>query len=701
MKQTLSHLPDTQENLLHKRERLMEARTVLKNEFTGIDAVIDQVADTITPWYLFPQLQDRPTIINLWGLTGVGKSSLVNRLTQLLEFDKQYFRFDLGESFDRDYSIKKKLTNLFPECNGIPMILAFDEFQHARTIDPHGGELDKGFTRTIWEILDSGKFSVNYYGRAQSDIVQLIHVLSDTLKRGVVVRDGVVVEGQEYFYTILNERGGGVGFVRPHGDIKTDIPEKQYFIDTRFIDSIFSLSLGRFGSEIELKTLLDTLDGPQTITLLEEIHENSLAPQQVDCTKSVVFIMGNLDEAYSMSHDLNPDISADEFHRISLKINLSTIKRALRKRFRQEQIARLGNCHIIYPALSQKSFQWIIEQELVKLISKANRIGIQLEVDESIHSLIYSEGVFPTQGVRPLYTTIHQVAGTQLGKIMSEKILLPHQENIVARMKWEEPHMVIDFMHQEKIVRTIREEMILSLGKLRQPTQDDLQAITAVHEAGHAILSMALLKIIPQAVYSVSADDGSAGFVYTKNDCQYISRHALPGRVAVMLGGLAAEEVVFGKEHVTTGAESDLRMATHLVNHLIMESGLGETVGHYQYPGKASTHHLLAGENQALQAEKLLKEAYELALKTLRDEKNWLIHLADFLSDCVMAGPKQLKQLALLYAEGFILDDLAQDSNHLFYRTRLKQLLHAGDAEATAMWPELSVASKHAGNHAA
>ena len=66
---------------------------------------------------------------------------------------------------------------------------------------------------------------------------------------------------------------------------------------------------------------------------------------------------GNLDESFSMSSDCEESgIDADVFHDFSLKINILTIKKALKLRFKPEQIARLGNMHVIYPSLSKKTY---------------------------------------------------------------------------------------------------------------------------------------------------------------------------------------------------------------------------------------------------------------------------------------------------------------------------------------------------------
>src|SRR5690606_36656320 len=111
--------------------------------------------------------------------------------------------------------------------------------------------------------------------------------------------------------------------------------------------------------------------------------------------------------------DFNPDMEADEIHEQSLNMNVPTIKKALKRRFRNEQMARLGNIHVIYPAFNRRSFQRIIEMELSKISEKILiRQNIKLNFDQTVHDLIYREGVYPTQGTRPIFTTIHLVIGT-------------------------------------------------------------------------------------------------------------------------------------------------------------------------------------------------------------------------------------------------------------------------------------------------
>ena len=68
-----------------RRARLEQARLVLKERFVGIDSVIDELCDAITVWFVMPEILRRPVIVNLWGMTGVGKTDLVRKLVDALD----------------------------------------------------------------------------------------------------------------------------------------------------------------------------------------------------------------------------------------------------------------------------------------------------------------------------------------------------------------------------------------------------------------------------------------------------------------------------------------------------------------------------------------------------------------------------------------------------------------------------------------
>ena len=73
----------------HINERSAQLRHIaaeLKTELFGIDDIIDRLIDTIRAWYVLPDIINRPVIVNLWGLTGTGKTQLIRSLSKKLGF---------------------------------------------------------------------------------------------------------------------------------------------------------------------------------------------------------------------------------------------------------------------------------------------------------------------------------------------------------------------------------------------------------------------------------------------------------------------------------------------------------------------------------------------------------------------------------------------------------------------------------------
>ena len=516
-------LQQRHKELIEKQAILQQAKETLKTEFVGIDQVIEEVVDAISSWYLFPEIQEKPVIINLWGLTGVGKSSLVNRLVQLISMEQKYFYFDLGERENRDWNVQRTLQEIYENVNGYPVILALDEFQHARTLDDLGVEKEKSSSRIIWQLLDSGKFKISKFSFHQEELYDLIKQLRYLLSHGVQVVKGKVTAQVEYFMEKMDPKNQ---FTDHSNDGKqTDLNTQDVlFVPIRFYESIFDMVKEKYSTTFELQEKLLSLEGYETLAFLLEVFELGNSPKTVDCSKGLIFVLGNLDEAYTMSHNFNPDMDADEFHEQSLKINVPIIKRALQRRFRNEQIARLGNLHIIYPAFSKQSFQKIIELELGKIEEKVHRNqGVKLQIDSSLHDFIYKEAVYPTQGTRPIFTTIHQVIQSKLGKIITEMILKNLDVSCIA-MKLKENHIHIDYYQEQILLYSLSIQQKFILEDLRKSKKNDFQAISAVHESGHAIIATILLGTVPEVIFSNTAEVETGGFVHTKFKWNYISK---------------------------------------------------------------------------------------------------------------------------------------------------------------------------------
>jgi cell division protease FtsH len=108
--------------------------------------------------------------------------------------------------------------------------------------------------------------------------------------------------------------------------------------------------------------------------------------------------------------------------------------------------------------------------------------------------------------------------------------------------------------------------------------------VVAHHEMGHAMVAMALpgtdpvhkISIIPRGV-------GALGYTIQRptEDRFLMTRGELENKMAVLLGGRAAEEVIFG--HQSTGAANDLAKVTDIARSMVMRYAMVESLGHIAY----------------------------------------------------------------------------------------------------------------------
>ena len=79
-----------------RKRKLNSVRRQLKSHFVGLDRIIDKVISSIEVWYVMPEIMTRPLIVNLWGMTGVGKTDLVRRLVRGLDLSNNFLEVQLN-----------------------------------------------------------------------------------------------------------------------------------------------------------------------------------------------------------------------------------------------------------------------------------------------------------------------------------------------------------------------------------------------------------------------------------------------------------------------------------------------------------------------------------------------------------------------------------------------------------------------------
>jgi len=652
--------------ILKKNDQLEDVRVKLKQEFMAIDDQIDQVVNSCQCWFITPQFQQKPVIINLWGMTGVGKTSLIKRFVELIGFDDQSITLDAGLVQSSSWELEDQLTEFEAKRKSDAVVIIFDEFQHAKIINEKNEEIDKHRTRLMWEIIDTGKYVFSTSKAKAWELKNAISKLELLLIAGVKVQKGIITSGIGLTKSFLEENE----LERNGYHVEPKKERKSRFLLPRHLQIIKILFPSTFINVEAVIKVIDQLNGEETIKYLKQLLEKAFKPKVIDCSKSLIFVMGNLDEAYSLSHSLETDISADTFNELTKKVNVKKIKEALQRRFRVEQIARLGNNHVIYPTFNNEGFTKLIDLSLGKVsTSFFNQTNIKLSFDANIKQLIYNEGVYPTLGTRPLLSTISNIVENRLPKLIFIKLRF----GIVCdsiEMSFHDEEISIKYRHHAKLIHVAKDKIDLFLEKERKPLKNNRQAIVAVHESGHAVIYISLFRKIPIQIVTVTSDADSQGFMQVL-DSTILTHENIRHEIATYLGGYWAEEMIFGREHITNGSEVDLKKATQKASRLVKSLGMGERLATYHIPDFNSNHLLPADKSCHLEIQQIMDESKQLVKQILEKERTLLLRLADHLSEHRRLGEEEIKEFVVKYAESQLLREQIDCSDD-FHLAQLK-----------------------------
>jgi cell division protease FtsH len=173
---------------------------------------------------------------------------------------------------------------------------------------------------------------------------------------------------------------------------------------------------------------------------------------------------------------------------------------------------------------------------------------------------------------------------------------------------------------------------------------DKEKELTAYHEAGHAIVGHVLPDSDPVHKVTIIPRGGTGGVTWflPPEDKSYTSVVEFKDILARALGGRVAEKLIYGEDHITTGAGSDLRKATEIARDMIIEQGMGsklrDQVFHEDNGGNVFdkiTHERPYSDATAKEidheVEQLIKEAAKRAEVVLMTNRKYLDNLANEL----------------------------------------------------------------------
>ncbi len=172
---------------------------------------------------------------------------------------------------------------------------------------------------------------------------------------------------------------------------------------------------------------------------------------------------------------------------------------------------------------------------------------------------------------------LEQVAGLTTGFSGADLANLVNEAALAATRRGGSEVTLADFT-------TAIERIVAGLEKKNRVLNAHERAVVAHHELGHALVALALpgsdavhkVSIIPRGI-------GALGYTIQRptEDRYLMSRAELENRIAVLLGGRAAEQLIFGE--LSTGAADDLAKATDIARDMVTRHGMDTTLGPVVY----------------------------------------------------------------------------------------------------------------------
>lgn len=232
---------------------------------------------------------------------------------------------------------------------------------------------------------------------------------------------------------------------------------------------------------------------------------------------------------------------------------------------------------------AQLRTEQLIEQGSARYARETEgRCGLRFELDASVHEQIYANAVFPAQGTRPLFSSLHAILGAGLAKAALWALEQGAEAGESVKLAADGRCLAAHWRDRSQAVSAPFE-----INRLRQRSSPGFRALLAVHEAGHGLVHALLFGRAPKEIkIHVASFDGGYN-TYTSR--KVWSRRNLLDAICTSLAGRAAELLVFGPEMTSSGAESDLRKATETAARMLRHQGHGARIGASMCPPTAKT----------------------------------------------------------------------------------------------------------------
>ena len=198
-----------------------------------------------------------------------------------------------------------------------------------------------------------------------------------------------------------------------------------------------------------------------------------------------------------------------------------------------------------------------------------------------------------------------------------------------------------------------KDKVMMGAERRSMVMTEDEKALTAYHEAGHAVVGLYVPDHDPIHKATIIPRGRALGLVLSlpERDQLSVSKQKYTSKIAMAMGGKVAEELKFGPENVTSGATSDIQQSSKIARAMVTQFGFAEELGHVDYANEQQSYlgNYGGGTNhrQATQQiiDKKVKEiidtGYETAKRILTEKRDEWENLAQGLLEYeTLTGPE-------------------------------------------------------------
>jgi len=204
-----------------------------------------------------------------------------------------------------------------------------------------------------------------------------------------------------------------------------------------------------------------------------------------------------------------------------------------------------------------------------------------------------------------------------------------------------------------------KDKVMMGAERRSMVMTEEEKELTAYHEAGHALVGLYMPKTDPLHKVTIIPRGRALGVTMSLPERDQLSQseRQLLSRLAVMYGGRVAEELVFGKENITTGAGNDIQQATSIARRMVTEFGFSDKLGRLRYAdneeevflGHSVARHKNVSDATATmideEVRRLIEEAEESARKIITEKRDELEIIAKGLLEYETLSGAEVKAL--------------------------------------------------------